>query len=389
MVTLRTASDWLSPAFLADPYPHYRELRESDPVHRDGDDRWIITRHADVTAILRDDARFSAQQDGSGSMLVSDPPKHTRLRSIVSKAFTPRAVDALAPRIERIVNDLLDEIEASGDRDVEIIARFAYPLPITVIAELLGVEKEHRDLFRENGQHVALMLGPIADPHTSAVAATARNELFRYFEDLIARRRAEPQDDLVSAMIAAEDAGDRLSHQEVLSTLFLLLVGGHERTVNLVANGVLAMIRNPDQLALFTSGDVNPATAVEELLRYDPPVHYTGRIAAADVELHGKTIRRGEPVRLILAAANRDPEAFTDADGLDLRRDPNPHLAFGWGTHFCLGAPLARLEARIALPAMLRRFPQPQLIDGTPLRYRSGAVLRGLEELPLRLRPTP
>lgn len=386
MVTLRSAADWLSPAFLADPYPHYRELRESDPVHRDEDGRWIITRHADVTAILRDDTRFSAQQDGSRSMLVSDPPKHTRLRSIVNKAFTPRAVNALAPRIEEIVRDLLDEIEASGDRDVELIARFAYPLPITVIAELLGVDKEHRDLFRKTGQQVAMLLGPHADPRVSDEAAKDRQQLFQYFEELIARRRAAPQDDLISALIAAEDAGDRLSHAELISMLFLLLVGGHETTVNLVANGVLALIRNPDQLALLTSGGVAPATAVEEILRYDPPVHYTGRIAAGDTEFHGRNIGRGQPVRLILAAGNRDPEAFADPDRLDLTRDPNPHLAFGWGTHFCLGAPLARLEAQIALPALLRRFPQPQLIDGTPLRYRAGAVLRGLEELPLRLK---
>jgi cytochrome P450 len=385
MVLLRSASDWLSPAFLADPYPHYRELRESDPVYHDQDGRWIITRHDDVTAVLRDDARFSAQQDNSGSMLVSDPPKHTRLRSIVNKAFTPRAVNALAPRIEEIVAELLDEIEASGDRDIELIARFAYPLPITVIAELLGVDKEHRDLFRKTGQQVAMLLGPHADPHVSAAAAEDRAQLFRYFEDLIARRRVAPQDDLISALIAAEDAGDRLSHSELLSMLFLLLVGGHETTVNLVANGVLALIRNPDKLAELVSGDADPATAVEELLRYDPPVHYTGRIAAADTELRGRTIRRGEPVRLILAAANRDPDAFRDPDRLDLRRDPNPHLAFGWGTHFCLGAPLARLEGRIALPALLRRFPHPQLAGGATLRYRAGAVLRGLEELPLRL----
>jgi cytochrome P450 len=319
-------------------------------------------------------------------MLVSDPPKHTRLRSIVNKAFTPRAVNALAPRIEEIVRDLLDEIESSGDRDVELIARFAYPLPITVIAELLGVDKEHRDLFRKTGQQVAMLLGPHADPRVSDEAAKDRQLLFQYFEELIARRRVAPQDDLISALIAAEDAGDRLSHAELISMLFLLLVGGHETTVNLVTNGVLALIRNPDQLALFTSGGVEPATAVEELLRYDPPVHYTGRIAAADTEFKGRKIGRGEPVRLILAAANRDPEAFTEPDQLDLSRDPNPHLSFGWGTHFCLGAPLARLEARIALPALLRRFPHPQLLDGAPLRYRSGAVLRGLEELPLRLK---
>jgi cytochrome P450 len=168
--------------------------------------------------------------------------------------------------------------------------------------------------------------------------------------------------------------------------LFLLLVGGHETTVNLITNGLLAMLRNPDQIALFASEDSIATTAVEELLRYDPPVHYTGRIAAADIEMAGRTIRRGEPVRLILAAANRDPDAFADPDRLDLRRDPNPHLAFGWGTHFCLGAPLARLEAKIALPALLRRFPRLQLVPAD-LRYRSGAVLRGLEALQLRSSP--
>jgi cytochrome P450 len=385
MVTLRAASDWLSPEFLADPYPHYRALRESDPVHRDADGRWIITRHADVTAILRDDARFSAQQDSTGSMLVSDPPKHTRLRSLVNKAFTPRAVNALAPRIEAIVDELLDTIEASGDAEIELIARFAYPLPITVIAEMLGVDKEHRDLFRKTGQQVAMLLGPHADQHVVTQAAEDRQKLFQYFEDLIARRRASPQDDLISALIAAEDAGDRLSHAELLSMLFLLLVGGHETTVNLITNGMLAMLRNPDQLALFAAEASIADTAIEELLRYDPPVHYTGRIAAQDMEFGGRDIRRGEPVRLILAAANRDPAAFADPDRLDLQRDPNPHLSFGWGTHFCLGAPLARLEARIALPALIRRLPSLRLTR-VPLRYRSGAVLRGLEELPLTLR---
>jgi cytochrome P450 len=383
-MVLRTASDWLSPAFLADPYPHYRALRESDPVHHDDDGRWILTRHADISAVLRDDVRFTAQQDSSGSMLVSDPPKHTRLRSIVNKAFTPRAVNALAPRIERVVHELLEGI---GDEDeFELITRFAYPLPITVIADMLGVEQEHRELFRRVGQNVAMMLGPIADPQVSTRAAESRSEVFRYFDDLIARRRIEPRDDLVSALIAAEDAGDRLSHQELLSMLFLLLVGGHETTVNLITNGLLAMLRNPDQIALFASEDSIATTAVEELLRYDPPVHYTGRIAAADIEMAGRTIRRGEPVRLILAAANRDPDAFADPDRLDLRRDPNPHLAFGWGTHFCLGAPLARLEAKIALPALLRRFPRLQLVPAD-LRYRSGAVLRGLEALQLRSSP--
>jgi cytochrome P450 len=348
MVVLRTAADWLSPAFLADPYPHYRALRESDPVHRDDDGRWIITRHADITAVLRDDARFSAQQDSSGSMLVSDPPKHTRLRSLVNKAFTPRAVNALAPRIERIVGELLDAIDASGDAKVELIARFAYPLPITVIGEMLGVDKEHRDLFRTIGQHVAMMLGPIADPHVTAQAAEARTELFRYFEDLIARRRAEPRDDLVSALIAAEDAGDRLSHAELLSMLFLLLVGGHETTVNLIANGMLAMLRNPDQLALLASGGVEPATAVEELLRYDPPSQVQGRWTTCDVTLHGVTIPEDVRMLLLTGAASRDPREYEAPDRFDVHRRIERHLSFGYGQNLCLGKSLARQECRVA-----------------------------------------
>jgi cytochrome P450 len=326
---------------------------------------------------------FSAQQQGmGGSMLVTDPPEHTRLRALVSKAFTPRAVEALVPRIHQIVDDLLDRMTHGAPTDV--IAAFAYPLPITVIAEMLGVEPDRRDFFREASQKIAVSMGPIADPHVFARAADGRGALITYFEQLIAKRRQEPRDDMISALLRVEEEGRRLTHGELLAMLLLLLVGGHETTVNLIANGLLALLRHPDQFALLAGGHVDPEHAVEEFLRFDSPVQYTGRMATRDVDLRSQTIRRGDSVRLMLAAANRDPEVFTNPDTLDLQRELKPNLAFGWGTHYCLGAPLARVEARIALTALVARFPRMRLAE-CELRYRPAPVLRGLEALPINL----
>ncbi len=374
---------WPSDGFLADPYPYYRALRESDPVHFDARRRsWILLRYGDVERVLRGDSRFSAEQ-GQGpptSMLVSDPPRHTRLRTLVNKAFTPRTVRQLRPRIEAIVDDLLDAL--AGREEIDLIAEFAYPLPITVIAELLGVDPERRDFFRAESQKIARNIGPSADPYAGVRAAEGRGQLMRYFDDLIARRRAAPRDDLVSAIVQAEERGDLLSHAELRSMLLLLLVGGHETTVNLIGNGLLALLRHPEQLERLRDEEGIERQAVEELLRYDSPVQYTGRIARADVEIGGKEIRAGERVRVILASANRDPDVFADPDRLDLTRDPCHHLAFGWGVHYCLGSELARLEGEIALPAIVRRFPRLRLAEET-LRWRPTAVMRGLEALPL------
>ena len=380
MVTVRDV-DWLSQEFLADPYPHYRQLREFDPVHFDEGRRiWILTRYDDVARLLRDDLLFSAEQGPAGSMLVSDPPEHTRLRTLVSKAFTPRTVSLLTARVEEIVGGLLDDVAAGGG--MEVIAQFAYPLPITVIAELLGVEQDRRQFFRTASEKIAVALGPITDSQVAMRAAEGRNDLVAYFNDLIPRRRAEPRDDLLSAMIQAEDRGDFLNHGEVLAMLLLLLVGGHETTVNLIGNGLLAMLRNPEQLELLRTGGVAADRAVEELLRYDSPVQYTGRIAKQDMEIRGKRIRAGQGVRMIGAAANRDPDVFSEPESLDLSRDPCPHVAFGAGVHFCLGAPLARLEGAIALSALVRRFPRLRLASDD-LRWRPAPVLRGLEALPV------
>jgi len=377
----RRGSDWLSPEFLADPYPHYKHLRESDPVHFDATrGSWILTRYHDVARVLRDGEAFSAQQGIATSMLVTDPPDHTRLRTLVSKAFTARTVQQLAPRIQEIVDGLLDAVADRGEMDA--ISEFAYPLPITVIAEMIGVEPQRRDFFREASVKIAFALGPISDPDVAGRAVEGRNQLLGYFDGLITKRKAEPRADLLSAMIQAEERGDFLSRGELLAMVLLLLVGGHETTVNLIGNGLLALLRNPDESERLRSGEGTEKRAVEELLRYDAPVQYSGRVAKEDVEIGGKRIRAGEGVRMIIASANRDPEVFDDPDRLDLGRDPCPHLAFGSGIHFCLGAQLARLEAQIALPSILRRFPRLRRATDD-LRWRPAPVLRGLEALPL------
>ena len=366
----------------ADPYPEYRRLRETTPVYFDeARSSWMVLRHKDVEAVLRDTARFSADQGLPPSMLVSDPPAHTRLRTLVSKAFTPRTLQTLTPRIHEIVDGLLDSAAPRGEMDV--IADLSYPLPITVIAELLGVEPEKRDFFRDESQKIALSLGYSTDAAVIARAQEGRNELVIYLDSLVQRRRDEPRDDLISALIAAEDRGDFLNHGELLAMLLLLLVGGHETTVNLIGNGLLALLQHPGQLELFRENDDLAISPIEELLRYDSPVQYSGRVARGDVELSGVTVHAGERLRAMIGAANRDPEVFADPDSLDLTRHPNPHVAFGAGIHFCLGAQLARLEGRIALAALVRRLPRLRIADAG-VRWRPAPVLRGLETLPVQ-----
>lgn len=373
--------DWLSQEFLSNPYPHYRTMREERPVHLDAKrGTWLLTRYEDIDAVLRDDERFEAEKGPALSMLASNPPEHSRLRKLVSKAFTPRTVEALRPRVEEVVDGLLTQAAAS--RQFDVIADIAYPLPITIIAELLGVEQEKREFFREATEKIAVALAPIDDADIARRADEGRHDLIGYFNELIAKRREVPQEDLVSALIQAEDRGDFLNHRELLAMLLLLLVGGHETTANLIGNGLLALLRNPDQRERLRGGDVAPTTAVEELLRYDSPVQYTGRIAKQDLELAGQQIKAGQGVRLVLASANRDAATFEGADTLDLSRDPCKHLAFGAGIHFCLGAPLARLEASIVLPELVTRFPGLKLATER-LEWRPAPVLRGLKAMPV------
>jgi cytochrome P450 len=316
-------------------------------------------------------------------MLVVDPPDHTRLRGLVSKAFTPRMVERMSAQAQAIVDAALDEAARRGG--LELVEDLAYPLPVTVIARLLGVPEEDWPRFREWSRVLAASLDPVAaamqDEARQAESAAADRAIQDYLADIVARRRGAPGDDLISALIAVEERGDVLGERELVVMLVLLLIAGHETTVNLIGNGILALLRNPAQLALLRSRPELLTVAVEELLRWDSPVQLTGRVVGETCELGGRTLRRGEFVLTLLGAANRDPAQFADPDRLDLTRDPNQHFSFGRGIHFCLGAPLARLEGRLAIGSLVRRFPDLRL-DGEPVRSET-ITLRGLRRLPL------
>jgi pimeloyl-[acyl-carrier protein] synthase len=386
----------MDPEFVANPYPTYRRLRAEDPVHLSPLGFWVLTRYEDVVAVLRDPrfakeaiaafvaARFGIAPPGVGlSMLDRDPPDHTRLRGLVSKAFTPRVVETLRPRVQQIVDGLLDQVETKSAMD--LIDDFAYPLPVIVICEMLGVPVEDRERFKEWGLDIARGLDAIMLPPESEVtrrSVAARRALSDYFRGLIAERRASPRGDLLSGLITAEEAGDKLSEDELLATCILLLVAGHETTVNLIGNGTLALLRHPDQLHRLRETPALITSAVEELLRYDGPVQRTARIPSEDVTIDGRRIAKGELVMPFIGAADRDPAQFPDPDRLDITRADNRHIAFGWGIHFCLGAPLARVEGQIAINALVQRLPKLTLATDKP-EYRQSLTLRGLSALPV------
>ena len=388
----------MDPEFLADPYPTYHRLRAEDPVHQSPLGFWVLTRYDDVSAVLRDPrfikeplaalvaARFGAEVPrGVGlSMLDRDPPDHTRLRGLVSKAFTPRVVDGLRSRIQQIVDELITRVQAAGSMDV--IEEFAYPIPVNVICEMLGVPLADHERFKGWSLDIARGLDSIWLPPDSEVprrSAASRHAINDYFRGLIAQRRASPRGDLLSALIAAEEAGDKLNEEELLATCILLLIAGHETTVNLIGNGVLALLRNPGELKRLRETPGLITTAVEELLRYDGPVQRTARVASAEATIGGRTIAKGEMVMPFIGAADRDPSQFPDPDRLDLTRADNRHIAFGWGIHFCLGAPLARVEGQIAIDALVRRLPRLELMTDAP-EYRQSLTLRGLKTLPVK-----
>jgi cytochrome P450 len=389
----------LQPEGRANPYPIYRRVREEDPVHESPMmGGWFLFKHEHVSLIR--DARFVQRGPGfeqvearyeemdaaawgrmaSGFMLTMDPPDHTRLRSLITKAFTPRAVEALRPRIRDIVGSLLGALKPKDDAD--LISEFAYPLPITVICELLGVSGD-RDRFRA----WSAVIGKALDydmPDVMQAASRASEEMTEYFVPIIDERRRHPGDDLLSALIAAEDDGDRLTRDEVIANLILLLFAGHETTVNLIGNGTLALMRHRDQWQRLCADPSLARRAVEELLRYDSPVQLTSRNAAVDVEVGGKTIEAGQHVIFILGSANRDPDVIADPDTLDITRPDVRHLSFGGGIHFCVGAPLARLEGEIAFESLVTEFPGLRL-SGEDLEWREMLVLHGLKALPVQL----
>lgn len=395
----------LSPDFRADPYPGWADLREREPVHRTDLGAWVLTRHADVSALLRDprtstdernselyvpgEARGPRNEQGDAQpILFLDPPDHTRLRGLVSKAFTVRRVEELAGRVQTLVDELLAAMShtaRAGDGTVDLVEQFAYPLPVTVICEMLGVPAADHATFADWSRLLAHAIDPpvLRTPEQEAEIDATVDQFMEYFEQLIDRRRAEPGDDLLTALLAAEDAGDRLTHEELLAQTLFLLIAGHETTVNLIGNGVLALLRNRDELTRLRDEPSLDKAALEELLRYDSPVQFSMRITMDELEIGSTTFAPGSTVLCIIGAANRDPAAFAEPDRLDLGRTENRHLAFGGGAHFCLGAPLARLEGRIAITSLVRRFPELALA-GEPAA-RDTFTLRGLSKLPVSL----
>ena len=389
----------LSAEMAQDPYPTYAKLRGRDPVHRSRlMDAWVFSRFADVDAILRDHRHFSSdprKRVASGrraslpnveepSMLFLDPPDHTRLRALVNKAFTPRTVAALEPHIRELMTTLLDAIDDPSAFD--LMEAVAKPLPVIVIAEMLGIPPEDRAQFAVWSDQRARILEPTLTPAERETAESAMRALDEYLVPIISQRKADPRDDIISALAQAEEEGDRLTEREVLIMLRLLLVAGNETTTNLIGNGMLALLRHPDQMAALRQDPGLIPSAVEELLRFDSPVQVDMRSVLDDCEVNGFRVRRGESVVTLLGAANRDPDRFAAPDRLDVRRGDRNHLAFGRGIHHCLGAPLARLEGRVVLEALVERFASLRLLEDRPA-FRSSVVLRGLVSLPVAAVP--
>ena len=400
--------DLFGPEFKADPYPTYKALRSEQPlcrrVNADGKAIWFVTRYADVAAILRDHTRFvkNVQQTMtpaeraalpptpelihllSNHMLNLDPPDHTRLRSLVSKAFTATVVNRMAERIQRMADALVDKVQARSAMD--LIDDFAYPLPINVIADLLGIPLRDQGRFRQWSQaFVTPSVNVLRNTKKAQKAKRLMEDFTGYMGALFAQRRAQPQADLISALLQTEEAGDKLREEELFSMLILLIVAGHETVVDLISNGVLALLQHPDQLQLLQQQPARLDAAIEEIVRYDGPVERaTVRFAAQDVAMDGHLIQRGDAVNLILAAADRDPAQFANPDQFEIDRANNRHLGFGLGVHYCLGAPLGRLEGKIAISTLFRRLPNLRLaVPLDTLRWRKVPILRGLQHMPV------
>ncbi|WP_128893780.1 cytochrome P450 family protein [Longirhabdus pacifica] len=399
--------DIYSKSYQQNPYPTLTDLRKHDPVHsftvQRGEykqESWLISRYKDVSALFADlrlskeptklmteeEIKQRAYGEESGyvmnNMLSTDPPDHKRLRMLVHKVFTPSMIENLRGRITEITNELLDEMEKKEQCD--LINDFAFPLPITVISEMMGIPAEDRERFRVWSENAS------NDEFDSKEEFENWQEYIRdfldYMKKLVKIRSENPQDDIISHLVQAEEDGDKLSEEELYSTLFLLVVAGHETTVNLIGNGMFALFQHPEQLTKLKNNQDLMPTAIEEMLRYTNPVEFaTFRMALEDIDLHDKQIKKGDYIYLSIAGANRDPEFFENADVFDITRENNKHLAFGYGIHFCLGAPLARLEADIALRALLNRFPNLALaVEEKDIRWRNSEIFRGITSLPVQ-----
>ena len=391
------ALDISDPRWSSDPFAIYAELRSEAPIHRnDAAGLWVLARHADCLAVLRDKraSSDSATSDSplSGPMseaflemrpfVFLDPPDHTRLRGLVSKAFTPKVVESLRPRVEEIVTELLDAAIDAGH--VDLAEALGYPLPVRIICELLGVPQSDEPLFRLWSDALARGFDPsfLLTEDVVAARAEAVTQFAEYFVELLAERRRRPGDDLLSRLVAAEEDGSMLTEPEMLATCILLLTAGHGTTVLLITGGALALLEHPDQMAVLRDDPSTIRTAVEEMMRYVSPVQLTGRYMLEDMEVGDATLRAGEFAILLLASGNRDAEAFEDPDRFDVRRTPNNHLGMGFGIHHCLGATLARLEAQVAFAELVRRAPDIAL-DTDQVSYSGTLVLRSLAALPV------
>jgi cytochrome P450 len=391
----------LSPEVIANPYPHYHRLRTLEPVHRSPLGVFVVSRHADVGFVLRDKRfgkdfvgrmtrRFGPQvldeqvyRSMSLWMLQMDPPDHGRLRGLVVKAFTARRVEDMRPRIQEIVDRTLDRVAPCGQMD--LIADFALRLPVTVICDMLGIPEEDHEMIFSGARGGGRLLDPVPLSRAEIDQANADNlATAAYFHSLFELRRRQPGDDLISQLVQAEEEGHKLTNEELTANVILLFGAGHETTVNLIGNGLLALHRNPDQLRLLKENPTLVSNAVEELLRYDSSVQMTGRTTLEDVSVGGIDVAKGETVLCLLGAANRDPAAYPDPDRLDITRSNIRPMSFGGGIHFCLGAQLARIEGEVAIATLLRRLPNLKLDDAEHPDWRQTFVLRGLNRLPAR-----
>ncbi|MFI1510133.1 cytochrome P450 [Streptomyces sp. NPDC020597] len=398
------AFDPWDPAFVADPYPAYAELRERGRVIRyEPTGQWLVPGHADVSALLRDrrlgrtyQHRFTHEEFGRTAppaeqepfhtlndhgMLDLEPPDHTRIRRLVSKAFTPRTVERLEPYVRKLAGELVDALARAGGGD--LLSDVAEPLPVAVIAEMLGIPETDRGPLRPWSADICGMYELNPSQETAAKAVRASVEFTAYLRELIAERRKEPGDDLISGLIAAHDEGDRLTEQEMISTAVLLLNAGHEATVNATVNGWWALFRNPDQLAALRADHSLVPSAVEELMRYDTPLQLFERWVLDDIEIDGVTVPRGAEIAMLFGSANHDPAVFADPGRLDLTRADNPHISFSAGIHYCIGAPLARIELAASMRALLERA--PTLALAAEPRRKPNFVIRGLEGLSVTL----
>src|SRR5947209_6038750 len=391
----------LSPEFIRDPYPHYERLRTTDPMHLTPFGAFVASRHAEASLVLRD-RRFGKDfvertsrrygpkileepvfRSMSHWMLQQDPPDHTRLRCLVVKAFTARRVEDMRPRIQQVVDQTLDRIAGQGRMD--LIEDFAFRLPVTIICDMLGIPEEHREVFYTSSRDGGRLLDPVPLSPAEIEQANAANLTAQmYFQQLFELRRKNPGEDLTTQLVQAEEDGSKLSNEELTANIILLFGAGHETTVNLIGNGLLALHRNPDQLALLKANPELISNAVEEFLRYDSSVQLTGRVALEDIDdLGGKKIPKGESVLCLLGSANRDPAVYPDRpEQLDITRPKIRPLSFGGGLHLCIGAQLARIEAEVAIATLLRRLPDLRLDNAKNPEWRPTFVLRGLKNLP-------